>query len=168
MVAQGMAFGRGAWIALASLGSAALLGGALAFQYIGGLYPCHLCLMARWPHLAAMVIGVLALTAGRLRAGVVVTVLALCGALAAATTMGVGIYHTGVERHYWQGPTTCTSGSITGLAPDDLMAQIMAAPVVQCDQVAWALWGISMASWNALFSALLVGFWLRAAVSKPA
>ena len=28
---------------LATLGSAALILGALGFQYIGGLYPCKLC-----------------------------------------------------------------------------------------------------------------------------
>ncbi|MCA3544252.1 MAG: disulfide bond formation protein B, partial [Rhodobacter sp.] len=37
-------------IILALAGSLALLAGAFAFQYIGGLAPCHLCLLQRWPH----------------------------------------------------------------------------------------------------------------------
>ncbi len=52
---------RGRMIGIAAAGSAALLLGALAFQHIGGLAPCTLCIWQRWPHLAAVVIGVLAL-----------------------------------------------------------------------------------------------------------
>ena len=49
---------------IATLGSAALLGGAFAFQYIGGLAPCALCLWQRWPHAAAIMIGAIALATG--------------------------------------------------------------------------------------------------------
>jgi disulfide bond formation protein DsbB len=31
-----------------------------------------------------------------------------------------------------------------------------------CDQVAWQFAGLSMASWNAVFSALLVALWIGA------
>lgn len=34
-------------VLLAAMGSAALLLGAFGFQYIGGLAPCHLCLLQR-------------------------------------------------------------------------------------------------------------------------
>ncbi|HEX7966602.1 MAG TPA: disulfide bond formation protein B, partial [Stellaceae bacterium] len=35
------------------LASAAVVGGALLFQYVGGLQPCELCLYQRWPDYAA-------------------------------------------------------------------------------------------------------------------
>jgi disulfide bond formation protein DsbB len=150
-------------IALATLGSLALLAGAYAFQYIGGLAPCHLCWLQRYPHMVAVGIGLLALLAP---AAVLRRLLALAGALAALTTAGLGAYHTGVERHWWEGPSTCTSGPITGLSAKDLLAQIQAAPVVQCDQVAWQMFGLSMASWNMLAALLLTALWLAAA-RKP-
>lgn len=147
---------RNVLVALAAAGSAALLLGALAFQYLGGLAPCHLCLLQRYPHAAAVAIGALALAVpGRL--------LPLLGAVAAAVTAGYGLYHTGVERRWWEGPTSCTSGGVGGLTPDQLMDQIMGAPLVQCDQVAWEMFGLSMASWNMLASAGLVLVWLLAA-----
>ncbi len=147
---------RNPLVMLAAAGSAALLAGAFAFQYIGGMAPCAMCIWQRWPHLAAVIIGVLAIAiAGRL--------LPLLGALAALTTAGIGVYHTGVERDWWEGPTTCTSGSIEGVAPADLLTQILDAPIVRCDEVAWALAGISMASWNAILSAALAIIWLAAA-----
>ena len=34
---------------------------ALGFQYIGGLAPCHLCWLQRYPHMAAVAIGALLL-----------------------------------------------------------------------------------------------------------
>jgi len=140
-------------VILAAGGSAALLAGAFAFQ-IAGYPPCAMCLWQRWPHAAAIVIGLLAVVLGW-------RALAWLGALAAATTAAIGIYHTGVERDWWEGPTSCTGGGgLTGnlLATDG-------PRLVMCDQVSWALFGLSMASWNAVFSAVLVAVWITAALT---
>ena len=147
-------------ILLATLGSAVLLAGAFGFQYIGGLAPCHLCLQQRYPHAAAIMIGILALLIPR---GIINRILPYVGALAALTTAVLGGYHSGVERHWWEGPSTCTSGSIANISAKDLLAQIQAAPVVHCDQVAWEMFSLSMASWNMLASLVLVAIWLLAA-----
>ena len=90
-------------------------------------------------------------------------ILPVLGALAAAVTGGIGIYHTGVERGWWPGPDTCTSGDISGLSPQELMDQIMAAPLVRCDEVAWEFLSLSMASWNAVASFAFMALWLWAA-----
>lgn len=158
-----MTLDRKPLIALAAGGSAALLLGALGFQYIGGLAPCHLCLLQRWPHLAAVVIGALALVV----AGTAIQRgLALAGAGAAAVTSGLGFYHAGVEQGWWQGPTSCTSSGQAGLSADQLFDQIMSAPLVQCDKIAWEFMGISMAGWNFAISLGLVIIWIMAARAK--
>lgn len=144
---------------IAALGSMALLLGALAFQYIGGLAPCPMCIWQRWPHGAAILAGVLLVA-------IPARIWPVLGAIAAATTGGIGVFHTGVERGWWQGPTTCTSGSIEGLSPDALMNQILAAPLVRCDEVAWQMFGLSMASWNAVLSFALAALWLLAATRR--
>ncbi|WP_027237639.1 disulfide bond formation protein B [Leisingera caerulea] len=143
-------------IVIAATGSAALLLGALGFQYIGEMAPCKLCYWQRYPHAAAAGIGVLALI-------IPSAVLPYLGALAALSTAGVGVYHTGVERGWWEGPSTCTSGPVSGLSPDQLMEQIMAAPLVRCDEVPWELFSLSMASWNAIASFGLALIWIAAA-----
>ena len=146
-------------VILASGGSAALLAGAFLFQALG-YAPCAMCLWQRWPHAAAIAIGAVALfVPGRL--------LPFLGAAAAATTAGIGVYHTGVERDWWEGPASCTGAGagLGGLDGGDLLS--MDGPVlVLCDQVSWALMGISMASWNAIFSALLVVLWVMAARAR--
>lgn len=149
------AWGRSGWVLLAAAGSAALLAGALLFQALG-FAPCPLCLWQRWPHVAAIGIGVLALF-------VPARVLLWLGAAFAASSGAIGAYHTGVERHWWEGPSSCTSSGVTGVSADDLLNQIMAAPLVRCDEVAWQMLGLSMASWNVVASFALAGVWLYAA-----
>ncbi|MBO9452756.1 disulfide bond formation protein B [Tropicibacter sp. R16_0] len=143
-------------ILTAAAGSAAMLLGAWGFQYIGEMAPCKMCYWQRYPHAAAFVIGVLAIfMPGRW--------LPLLGGFAALATSGIGFYHTGVERGWWEGPSTCTSGPIGGLTPEQLMEQIMSAPLTRCDEVPWELFTLSMASWNALISLGLAAIWFAAA-----
>ena len=140
---------------IAAAGSLALLAGAFIFQAFG-YAPCELCLLQRWPHLIAILVGgAVYLTRWRQ--------LSWVGALAALTTALIGIYHTGIERGFWQGPTTCTSNGVTGVSAEDLLNQILQAPLIRCNEVAWSLFGLSMASWNAVFSFGLVILWLMAA-----
>ncbi|MBN7786025.1 disulfide bond formation protein B [Ponticoccus gilvus] len=137
-------------------GSAGLLLGALAFQYIGGLPPCKLCYWQRYGHLAAVVLGLLALVVPQ-------RILLWLAALGAGSSAAVGIYHTGVERGWWEGPSTCTSGPVAGKSVDDLLNDIMAAPMVRCDDIAWELAGLSMASWNVLASTVILLCFVAAA-----
>ena len=141
----------------AAAGSAALLIAALGFQALG-YAPCELCILQRWPHLAAVVTGLLIWRLGFSRW------LALLGVIAALAATGLAIYHAGVEMKLWLGPQHC-SGGVSGLAQmstQDLMTALEAAPVVRCDEIAWSLFGISMAGWNAIISAGLSGLWLAA------
>ena len=148
---------RNALILLAAGGSLAMLLGAFGFQYIGGLAPCQLCLWQRWPHAAAVLIGLLALWLGS-------RALPYLGSLAALTTAGIGVFHVGVEQKWWEGLASCTAGSISGLSGADLLNPdvVIAAPV-RCDEIAWQLMGISMAGYNVLISLALALIWLAAA-----
>lgn len=146
-------------ILAAAGGSAAMLLGAFGFQYIGDMAPCKMCYWQRYPHAAAAGIGVLALL-------IPAAILPWLGALAALTTGAIGVFHAGVEKGLWEGPSTCTSGPIGGLSPEDLMAQIMTAPLVRCDEIPWEMFGVSMAGWNAIVSFGLALIWIAAARSR--
>src|SRR6056297_790616 len=140
----------------AAAGSALLMLGAFGFQHIGGMPPCELCLWQRYPHVAAILIGVVALALPRRS-------LALAGAVAALTTAGIAFYHSGIERAWWAGPTSCSSSSPAGVSTEALFDQIMAAPVIRCDDIPWEMFGLSMASWNMLASLGLAVVWIAAA-----
>lgn len=139
-------------IRLAAFGSFALLAGAYTFEALG-YPPCTMCYWQRWPHFAAVGVGIFAML-------IPARVWPYLGALAAAVTSGIGVYHTGVERLWWAGPSSCTGGGL------DLTSDLLATTgdrLIMCDKVSWALFDISMASWNAIFSAILVMIWLAAA-----
>ena len=148
---------RNRLVAIAAGGSALLLAGAFAFQYIGGLAPCQLCLYQRWPHAAAVLIGALALVfRGR--------VLPVLGAVAALASAVVGMFHVGVEQKWWEGLAACSASSIDGLSTADLLnPDVTVGAVIRCDAIAWQMFWISMAGWNAILSVALALVWLRAA-----
>ncbi|MGP9803830.1 disulfide bond formation protein B [Paracoccus sp. NSM] len=150
---------------LAGAGSGFLLIAALGFQ-AAGYAPCELCILQRWPHVAAVAVAGLVWLTGRVRA------LAVLGMIAAGAAMGLALYHVGVEIGWWQGPAHCSGGvgDLAQLSTAELMTRLQAAPVVRCDEVAWRFMGISMAGWNAILSAGLAGLWLLAARkgNKPA
>lgn len=146
--------------ALAVLGllSAAMLAAALISQYGFGLAPCTLCHWQRWAHIAVIALAAAGLLAP-LAFGTAASP-ALQGAVLAAVGLaflaGAGIagFHVGVELHWWEGTSTCGSGG-TPNSVDALKAQLMAQPLVRCDEVAFAVAGISMAGWNGILSLVL-------------
>ena len=147
--------------ALALLLPAALLAGAWAFQLIGHLYPCEMCHWQRWPHYGALVLAVLAYVANR---RVRLTLIAGAAALIAVSGL-IGVFHAGVEYHWWQGITACTmtiSGG--GRSTDAMLKDLLAAPIVRCDAAQWTLLGVSLAGWNAALSLVgagVIGWLLR-------
>jgi disulfide bond formation protein DsbB len=134
---------------IALLLPAALLAGAFGSQYLGGLYPCEMCWWQRYAHMVALVPAALAFTApaGSRRSRLLV----LLAALAIAVSGAIGFYHAGVELNIFEGFTTCTS-TAHGSSTEDLLKQIVAAPMIRCDQIQWSFLGISLAGWNAILS----------------
>ncbi len=131
----------------------ALLVGAYVSEYGFGLFPCEMCWWQRYAHFAALV---LALAGWLKRSLWWVTVLA---GIALALSAGIGLFHAGVEYHWWQGLTRC-SADLFADGGDPLDA-IMNAPSVRCDAAQWSLLGISLAGWNFLISgaaALTIGY----------
>jgi len=134
--------------------SVAVLGGALLSQYWGGLAPCELCLLQRWPWAAAILISLIAIVVGsrpalRWVALLLTAVFAVGGALA--------FYHVGVEQHWFAGPSACTGAATAADTVEALKARILSQMPVRCDEPAWSLWGISLAGWNLLASLVMAG-----------
>ncbi len=121
--------------------------GAYGFEIIGGLAPCQLCYYQRVPYVMAIILCAAALL--RPAMALVISAVLMINYMAGA---GLGIYHAGVEWHWWAGPATCSAGAGSGGSVEALMAQILAAPVVRCDEIPWSLFGISLAGYNVLIS----------------
>ena len=139
-------------VLLAGFGSLGLLIGALLFQYVGDMAPCKMCYWQRYPHVGAIIIAGIILITG-------IGGFAVLGLLSALITAGIGGFHAGVERGWWEGPQSCTSTSIDNLSTEELLAQIMSAPMVRCDEIPWQMFGLSMAGWNMVVSICLAVLW---------
>ena len=125
----------------------AVLLGAYGFEIIGGLAPCQLCYYQRIPYVMAIILCAAALLGPAMTQAI--SAVLMINYMAGA---GLGIYHAGVEWHWWAGPATCSAGAGSGGSVEALMAQILAAPVVRCDEIPWSLFGISLAGYNVLIS----------------
>lgn len=151
------------WARFAPMGVVALGMGALGFAFVSqwgfGLQPCELCLWQRWPYVAAIAFGILAL-ATKTRRGMVL-LLRLAG-LAFLATAAIGVFHAGVEWHWWAGLPSC-SAPPAAMSLDALRNQLLAAPIVRCDEAAFVFLGLSMAGWNVVYAVIAALFSFGAA-----
>ncbi|KKJ77818.1 disulfide bond formation protein [Kiloniella litopenaei] len=150
------------WMALiAILSSAAVLAAALAFQYIGGLYPCVLCMYQRWAYVVAAAFALLAWIFRKKPALAKITLGA--SSLSFFASAVIAGFHVGVEKRWWEGTSECQGAALDLSASiEDLTSQLMDQPIVRCDVVPWDLFGISMAGYNIIISLVLTGICLWA------
>ncbi|PBB88399.1 disulfide bond formation protein B [Mesorhizobium sp. WSM3876] len=147
---------------------AATVGSALAFQYIGGYIPCHLCLEQRTPYYIGAPLMVVAVIASVLRAPAWVTrgLLAIGGFLM-LYGLYLGVYHSGVEWAWWPGPADCTAGAgpvdTGGKGVLDALDKFVPP---SCDKAALRILGLSLAGWNAIASFILAAVAFRSALSR--
>ncbi|TCQ07575.1 disulfide bond formation protein DsbB [Rhizobium sp. PP-F2F-G36] len=142
------------------------VGTALGFEHLGGYIPCALCLMQREPYYYGIPVGVLAIISAafpmpawlpRLLLAVV-AIMMLVGA-------GIGIYHAGVEWHFWEGPSSCaTSAQGVSANVGDLLGDLDSKHGPSCTDAALRVLGLSFAGWNVLASLVLAALAVRGAV----
>lgn len=159
---------RAATALFLAVAMAIVVGSALAFEHIGGYIPCALCLTQRDPYylgvplmLVAAVVSVAGgpawISRGLLAVG---GVLMLYG-------MVLGVYHSGVEWHWWEGPASCaTSADAVTKDAGSLLGDLSSKKPPSCDAAALRVLGLSFAGWNVLASAALAAIAFRGAAIK--
>lgn len=139
--------------------SVATIGGAWALQWYG-YDPCHLCLLERWPYYAAMPLAVITLGATDAGSSLRKAGVFLLGLIFIGSAI-FGTYHSGVEWGWWAGPSSCTGNNLTGVLPD------LTRKIAMCDQAALRIFGLSLAGWNAIISAVLAIMLFASAKTDP-
>ena len=129
--------------------SAIVLGAALSSQYWGGLVPCELCVLQRWPWAVAITIAIIALFVGHRP---LLPWVALTLGLVFLVSIGFAFYHLGVEQRWFAGPSACTPSTAAPTTLEEMRQRILNAQVVRCDEVQWSLYGMSLAGLNLLAS----------------
>ena len=153
------------WPLYAILASAGMLAGAHAFEAIGKMAPCPLCLRQRDVYWAAIAMAVTGLVLWQRQPATrkIVALNVMLG-LVFLTGAVVAGYHAGVEWLWWAGPTTCSGSGVGSITTMDLGAALDGRiATVSCTEAAWRMFGISMAGYNAVISAGLAGLSFLAA-----
>ncbi|MCA7120140.1 MAG: disulfide bond formation protein B [Acidibrevibacterium sp.] len=138
---------------LALLASALALAVAIASERLGGLVPCALCLVERWPYRIAIVLAALAFLAPPRPARWLLAALALVILADAA----LAIVHVGVEWHFWPSPLPeCAAPHLRGSIAERLAAMPV-RPGKPCDEPTYLVPGlpVSMAAMNGLYALAL-------------
>jgi len=136
------------------------LGNAYAAQYIFDLEPCILCLYQRIPYAVIGLLGVFGFLAPAGRYTQLIAGLAGLTFLAGAA---IAFYHVGVEQHWWASAASCGGGDPgQTVSMDQFQALLQKKPEKACDEIDWTLFGISMATYNALLSTALAALSLAA------
>jgi disulfide bond formation protein DsbB len=170
MLAQLMSFARmqpaaAAAIAISVVG-VATVAGFLFFQYALGYPPCPLCLEQRIAYYVSIPLAVmilLGLSVGASRKVILLALIAIAAAM--AWNAGLGVYHSGIEWHWWAGPQDC-SGPVNTFGPaGDLLKRLQDIRVVRCDEAPWRFLGLSLAGYNVLISLVLAAIALWGAAT---
>ena len=130
-----------------------VLATAYAFEYLANLQPCVLCIYQRIPY--AVAIGLMLVAAILRKNSQFNLILFIATSVVFAIGSAIAIFHIGIEQHLWQGTTECGNFMKTD-SVEALRKQLLAQPIVRCDEVAWSLFGISMAGYNFLISTSLL------------
>ena len=130
-----------------------VLATAYAFEYLANLQPCVLCLYQRIPY--AVAIGLMLLAIILRKHSQANLILFIAASVVFAVGSAIAIFHIGVEQQLWQGTPEC-GNFINTASVEALRKQLLAQPIVRCDEVAWSLFGISMTGYNFLISASLL------------
>jgi disulfide bond formation protein DsbB len=151
-----------------SSGAAAAILGALAFQHIGGYQPCPLCLMQRTPYYIAIPVVLVTLAALAFAAPrmLIFGLFAVLAALALYNA-GLGVYHSGVEWEFWQGPESCSAAGDPGAGfgsgagglggGTGIIDRLKSEVPPSCGEAPWRFLGLSFAGWNVVVSLALAG-----------
>jgi disulfide bond formation protein DsbB len=141
---------------LAVLGAAAALAFARALEVWGGLPPCALCLVERWPYRIVIVLGLLAAVVPT-RLSRLILILAVVCLLADAAIAAV---HVGVEFGWWPSPLPeCAAPHFSAGSIAERLASMPARPAKPCDDPTFLIPAIpvSLAAMNLVYAVAFAG-----------
>jgi disulfide bond formation protein DsbB len=141
---------------LSALAAGFALALALGSERWGGLVPCALCLLERWPYRLAITLSLVAFVVPQRFARWPLILVVLC----MIASVALAAVHVGVEQHYWPSPLPeCAALRLTGGSIAQRLAQMPARPGKPCDAPTFLIPGLplSMAAMNLLYSFVFAG-----------
>ena len=139
------------WFYLVAIFSVVALASAFIAEFYFNLAPCKMCLKQREPYyiiIAGFTLITILKWQDRIWFYLGVQLISIYG-------LFYSIWHVGIENKLLSGPAGCSGGlKITNNA-SDLKEQILSKTVINCEDVAWSIFGLSAATINSLLLFLI-------------
>jgi len=139
------------WFYLVTFFSIIALGSAFIAEFYFNLAPCEMCLKQREPYYI-IILGFIFITIVRWQERVWfyigVQIISIYG-------LFYSVWHVGIENQLLSGPAGCSSGLDITNNLSSLKEQILSKPVINCEDIAWSIFGLSAATINSLLLFLI-------------
>ena len=138
---------------------------ALSFAYfvefILSHEPCNLCKIERIPYIGSIILGSLLLFINRLEKVILIMILLLFvfGSI-------ISIYHIGIEQGIFNESPLCELGMNTNIQNTDELLKNLEKTPISCKDVTFKIFGLSLATFNALLSIVISYILLKLTLKK--
>lgn len=139
------------WFYLVTLFSVVALASALIAEYFFDLQPCVMCLKQREPYyiiIAGFILVMILKLQNKIWFYVGVQIVSIYG-------LFYSLWHVGIENKILAGPSSCSGGLNISTNTSSLKEQIISKAVINCEEVAWSIFGLSAATINSLLLFLI-------------
>ena len=124
---------------------------AYFIEYILGHQPCNLCLIERIPYGIGLILIILILVLRKNQRFLVLLLI-----LIFIFSLGISIYHFGIEKEFFQESAICNAKDLNeNITKKDLLEQLNKI-VVSCKDVTFKIFGLSLTSINIVISILFI------------
>ena len=139
------------WFYLVTLFSVVALASALIAEYYFNLQPCAMCLKQREPYyilITSFILVMILKWQDKIWFYVGVQIVSIYG-------LFYSLWHVGIENKILAGPSSCSGGLNISTNTSSLKEQIISKAVINCEEVAWSIFGLSAATMNSLLLFLI-------------
>ena len=139
------------WFYLITLFSVIALASALIAEYYFDLQPCAMCLKQREPYyiiITGFILVMILKWQDKIWFYVGVQIVSIYG-------LFYSLWHVGIENKILAGPSSCSGGLNISTNTSSLKEQIISKAVINCEEVAWSIFGLSAATMNSLLLFLI-------------
>lgn len=145
-------------------GIVSLLSLSLAYvaQHGFDVNPCILCYYERyvyWAVVGLMLIALVSHWQAPSSESCIMRILFIAIGLVLLGGLVLGLYHLGVEWHWWEGTASCKGITQKATSIEEMRQLINQKTPARCDQPNWIILGISATLWNVLWYLGFVVLW---------
>ena len=119
---------------------------ALIAEYIFHILPCQMCLNQRYPYyfiISIFIVFYFIKKTSNMWFYILIELAVLYG-------LFYSVWHVGIEQNLLTGPSSCSRKLEKANSVGDLKEQILNQSIINCNEITWSLFGLSVATLNSL------------------